>query len=53
MGTKMGPTIVNIFLGYLEEMAAESYHGTQPELYLRYIDDIFGITSMSNTELPG
>ena len=51
MGTKMGPTIANIFLGYLEEKAAVQYNGTQPELYLRYIDDIFGITTMSTEDL--
>lgn len=51
MGTRMGPSYANIFMGYLEEKMKQNYIGRQPELYLRYIDDVFGITTMPKHEL--
>ena len=46
MGTRMGPSYANPFMGYLEERIQREYSDTTPELYTRYIDDVFGITSM-------
>ncbi len=50
MGTQMGITYANLLLGYLEEKMFKSYH-VVPEHFLRYIDDILGITSMAQYAL--
>ena len=47
MGTKMGPSFACIFLGYIENKFFETYTGMKPTLYLRYIDDIFGLADMT------
>jgi hypothetical protein len=49
MGTRMGPTYANLFLGWLEEKMHRTYDGPTPELYERFIDDIFGVTQMGET----
>ncbi len=46
MGTRMGPSYANLFLGYLEDKMFQSYQSV-PEMFLRYIDDILRITSMA------
>ena len=51
MGTKFGPSYANLFLGKIEEQLADSYKEQKPVLYLRYIDDIFGIAQMKENEL--
>lgn len=51
MGTKMGPSYACLFLGFLEKQFHESYDGPQPELDIRYIDDMFGGTTMSASDL--
>lgn len=51
MGTRMGPSYANIFMGYLEKKLAEEYNNTFPELYCRFIDDIFGVTTMPKDDL--
>ena len=43
MGTKMGPSYACLFMGHLEDTFFSTYNGIKPSLYLRYIDDIFGI----------
>ena len=43
MGTKMGPSFANLFLGFVEKNFLEHYMGPKPSLYIRYIDDIFWI----------
>lgn len=43
MGTRMGPSFACLFMGYLEKRFFDSYTGTTPLLYMRYIDDIVGI----------
>ena len=45
MGTKMGPSYANLFVGFIEEQFFDKFDGTKPELYRRYIDDCFGATS--------
>ena len=47
MGTKIGPSFANIFLGYIENKFFDTYTGMKPTLYLRYIDDIFGLADMT------
>jgi len=39
MGTKMGPSYANLFVGYIENQFFNHYNGPKPELYRRYIDD--------------
>ena len=45
MGTKMGPSVACIFMGYLEELFFADYEHSTPMLYRRYIDDIVGAAS--------
>ena len=51
MGTKMGPSIACLFLGYLEELMFALFKRTTPILYKRYIDDIIGAASCTLQEL--
>ena len=37
MGTKMGPSYANLFVGYIEHEFSNQYNGPKPELYRRYI----------------
>ena len=39
MGTKMGPSHANLFIGYIEHQFFNQYNGPKPEPYRRYIDD--------------
>ena len=45
MGTKMGPSYANLFVGFSEHKFFSQHHGPKPELYGRYIDDCIGATS--------
>ena len=51
MGTKMGPSYANLFVGYVEHQFFNQYNGPKPELYGRYIDDCIGAISSSREEL--
>ena len=51
MGTKMGPSYANLFVGYVEHKFFNQYNGPKPELYRRYIDDCIGATSSSREDL--
>ena len=51
MGTKMGPSYANLFVGFIEHQLFSQYHGLKPELYGRYIDDCIGATSFTRDEL--
>ena len=51
MGTKMGPRFANKFLGYIENNFFETYTGMKPTLYLRYTDDIFGLSDMTFVDI--
>ena len=44
MGTKMGPSYSNLFVGYIEHQFFNQYNGPKPKLYRRYIDDCAGAT---------
>ena len=37
MGTKMGPSYANLFVGYVEHQFFNQYDGPKPDLYGRYI----------------
>ena len=51
MGTKMGPSIASMFVGYLEELMFAQYNLTIPLLYKRYINDIVGAATCTRQEL--
>ena len=51
MGTRMGPSYANLFVGYVEHQFFNQYNGPKPELYSRYIDDCIGAISSSREEL--
>ena len=51
MGTKMGPSYANLFVGYIEHQFFNQYNGPKPELYRRYIDDCIGATSSTREDL--
>ena len=42
MGSPLGPTFANFFLGHIEEKMFATC-GMKPKLYLRYVDDIFAL----------
>ena len=42
MGTEVGPSYANLFVGFIEHQFFCQYHGLKPELYCRYIDDCVG-----------
>ena len=51
MGTKCAPSYACIFMGQIEEEFLKKWKGTQPELWKRYIDDIFMLWKGSEQEL--
>ena len=51
MGTKMGPSYANLFVGFIENKFFSNYHGPKSDLYKRYIDDCVSATSSSKEEL--
>ena len=51
MGTRMGHSYVNLFVGYVEHQFFNQYNGPKPELYGRYIDGCIGAISSSREEL--
>ena len=51
MGTRMGPSYANLFVGYVEHQFFHQYNGPKPELYGRYIDDCIDAISSSREEL--
>ena len=50
MGTKMGPSYANLFVGYIEHQFFNQYNGPKPDLYRRYIDDCVGATSSTRED---
>ena len=51
MGTEVGPSYANLFVGFIAHQFFCQYHGLKPELYCRYIDDCVGATSFTREEL--
>ena len=50
MGTRVAPTYANIFMSEFETKHVYTYH-KQPELWVRYIDDVFMLWLFGQTEL--
>ena len=48
VGTKMGPSYANLFVGHVKEQIFKNYSGPKPEFFGRYIDDCLGATSCTN-----
>ncbi|CAF4502244.1 unnamed protein product, partial [Didymodactylos carnosus] len=42
MGSPLAPILANLFMNELEK-EIDKYTGKKPEIYLRYVDDIFSI----------
>ena len=51
IGTKLAPVFANLFMGKLETNLLRDWKGRPPELWVRYIDDIFTIWNDSESEL--
>ena len=51
MGTRMGPSYANLFVGYVEHQFFNQYNGPKPEHYGRCIDDCIGTISSRREEL--
>ena len=43
MGSPLGPTLANFFLGTIEKALFEKHVDTHPKFYARYIDDVYAI----------
>ena len=53
MGTKMGPSYANLFVGHVEQQIFEQYTGPIPDFFGRYIDDCLGTASCTRADLEG
>ena len=51
MGTPVAPTLVNLFMGKVEAEALSSWEGTQPLVWLRFIDDILVLMESTKLEM--
>ena len=51
MGTKMGPSYANLFVGYIKNELFPNYNEPKPDLYERFIDGCVGAISCSKEEL--
>jgi hypothetical protein len=51
MGSRFGPIYACLFVGYIEQQFLAQYSGSTPLLFLRYIDDIFGIADCGEANL--
>ena len=51
MGTKMGPSYANLFVGFIEHQFFIQYNGPKRQLYGRYTDDFISATISSGEEL--
>ena len=43
MGSPLGPTLANFFLAHLESKLFLKNEQMHPNLYLRYVDDVFSV----------
>ena len=51
MGTKMGPSYANLFVGYVEQQIFKQYTGPIPDFFGRYINDCLGTASFTRVDL--
>ena len=48
MGSPLGPVLANIFMGHHETNWIKTFYGVKPEIYKRYVDDIFCLFQNEN-----
>lgn len=51
MGSRFGSIYACLFMGYIEQQFLSRYSYFIPQVFLRYIDDIFGIANWNTNEL--
>ena len=51
MGTKMGPSYANLFVGYVEKQIFKWYTGPFPDFFSHYIGDCLGTALYSHVDL--
>jgi hypothetical protein len=51
MGTNVGPAFACLLMGFLEERILQVYHGYIPLMYIRYIDDGYGISDRPEADV--
>ena len=49
MGSPLGPTLANFFLGHIEEQIFANNNDVLPKIYLRYVDDVYAVFDNQNT----
>ena len=52
MGSPLGPSLANFFLGHIEKTSVFNNPDICPKLYLRYVDDIFAIFHPNTPHIP-
>ena len=52
MGSPLGPSLANFFLGHIEKTSIFSNPDICPKLYLRYVDDIFAVFHKNTSHHP-
>ena len=52
MGSPLGPSLANFFLGHIEETKLFKNENYYPIVYLRYVDDIFAVFEEGTTYHP-
>ena len=51
IGTKLAPVYANIYMSWLEKRILNAWKGRPPDLWRRFIDDVFSIWSGTEAEL--
>ena len=51
MCTKMGNKYANLFIGFIQELVCKQFPALNPNVFGRYINDCFGVTSCSKPDL--
>ena len=50
MGSPVSPIVANLCMETFEINALDSYNGTRPKLWLRYVDDTFAVLEREETD---
>ena len=51
MGSPLGPTLANLFMGFHEKEWIKNYTKKGPSYYKRYVDDIFAVFNCKDEAL--
>ena len=52
MGSPLGPSLANFFLGHIEELSVFTNESICPKMYMRYVDDIFAVFPKDISHIP-